>query len=98
MRLPTIQTLKVLAVLSSKDQVYGLEVMRLARIESGTAYPILKRLEADGWVKGEWENINEFEAQRPRRRYFSLTGLGRERADEILAVVRGALGGGQELD
>ena len=50
-------------------------------IKAGTLYPILHRLEKEGWVKCCWEN----ETGR-RRKWYELTAVGRKqlrsRADE----------------
>ena len=55
---------------------YGLELMREADVKSGSLYPILDRLEDEGWVAGEWEETTAQEAGRPRRRYYRLTAEG----------------------
>ena len=43
------------------------------RVEMGSIYPALCRLEANGWVKGEWDVT---ESNR-KARYYSLTASGR---------------------
>lgn len=57
-------------------RLYGLEIMRLADIKSGTLYPILERLEEAGWISGEWGD----DSSGPRRRYYTLTGEGAREA------------------
>jgi len=42
------------------------------QVEMGSLYPALCRLEARGWIRGEW---NQSEANR-RARYYSLTAAG----------------------
>jgi PadR family transcriptional regulator PadR len=59
---------------------YGLELAREARLFTGTIYPILARLENNGWLDGGWEPIDPRQEGRPRRRYYKLTALGLERA------------------
>jgi DNA-binding PadR family transcriptional regulator len=78
----TMTTLRILKVLIEDPtrKRYGLEMCELAGLPSGTTYPILARLEQAGWLVSEWETINPEEARRPRRRYYLLTGTGRERA------------------
>ena len=50
------------------------------RVEMGSLYPALCRLEAKGWIKGEW---SVSEANR-KARYYSLTAAGRRQlADEM---------------
>lgn len=64
-----------------KGRLYGLEIIRFLEDQSrlvlaeGTIYPILSRLKAEGLLTSEWV---EAEAGHPRK-YYSLTGTGRER-------------------
>ena len=76
------QTLKVLAALleSSGGNLSGADVGRAANLKSGTLYPILLRLEDAGWVDSKWEEGDPRVLGRPRRRYYSITGIGRTRA------------------
>jgi transcriptional regulator len=48
------------------------------QVEMGSLYPALCRLEAQGWIKGEW---GVSEANR-RARYYSLTAAGRKQLQE----------------
>lgn len=48
----------------------------LTRLSSGTIYRALDTLEDDRLVSGKWEEIDESEAGRRRRRYVELTALG----------------------
>jgi DNA-binding PadR family transcriptional regulator len=57
---------------------YGLEVMALTGLPSGTVFPILARLEACGWLESGWEDVDPTAVGRPRRRYYRLTGSGRD--------------------
>ena len=68
---------------SSEDH-YGLELAAKARINPGTVYPILIRLEGEGWVIGHWEEIDESAEGRRRRKYYRLTGLGCRAAEREL--------------
>ena len=43
-------------------------------IEFGSLYPSLKRLEAQGWVKSEWETSEH----NRRAKYYKLTPAGRK--------------------
>jgi len=58
---------------------YGFDVMDLVGLPSGTVYPALRRLEAAGLVKSQWEKaeVSQREA-RPPRKYYDLTRAGRE--------------------
>jgi PadR family transcriptional regulator PadR len=78
----TIPTLRVLAALLADPlaEHYGLELSRAAGLPSGTIYPILTRLQSAGWLTGVWEEIDEAAEGRRRRRYYRLTGTGREQA------------------
>lgn len=53
---------------------YGYDLMKAAKLKSGTLYPLLARLEGEGMVTSEWESPTE-PGQRPRR-YYTLTGEG----------------------
>jgi transcriptional regulator len=43
------------------------------RVEEGSLYPALHRIEQDGWIKAEW-GISE---NNRRARYYQITGAGR---------------------
>jgi PadR family transcriptional regulator PadR len=53
---------------------YGYDLMKAARLPSGTLYPMLARLEDEKLVTSEWETPTE-DGQRPRK-YYKLTGEG----------------------
>ena len=53
---------------------YGYDLMKAARLPSGTLYPLLARLEREKLVTSAWETPQE-EGQRPRK-YYQLTGEG----------------------
>ncbi|NNF14025.1 MAG: helix-turn-helix transcriptional regulator [Gemmatimonadetes bacterium] len=56
---------------------YGFEIMRAAHLPSGTVYPLLRRLEADGLLDSSWEDAEEArEEGRPPRRYYKATRAG----------------------
>ena len=57
--------------------VYGLRVIELTGLPSGTVYPAMRRLERDGLVQSHWEqqSIADVE-QRPLRKYYKLTRSG----------------------
>jgi DNA-binding PadR family transcriptional regulator len=54
---------------------YGLDLMKVTDMPSGTLYPILARLREAGWVQAEWEQPDP-DASRPARRYYRLTPEG----------------------
>jgi DNA-binding PadR family transcriptional regulator len=58
---------------------YGLEVMTVTGLASGTVYPALRRLEDAGYVDSKWEKQSIAVAeQRPARKYYEVTKEGRE--------------------
>jgi PadR family transcriptional regulator PadR len=84
MTLPTQLVLRVLLTRPA-GEMYGLEVCAEAGLPSGTVHPILARLEGLEWVVSRWEDTDPAAAGRPRRRYYSLTEDGAERARIALA-------------
>ena len=87
----SLQTQAVLAALlkDTTSPHYGLELAKAAGLPSGTIYPMLARLEHEGWVESERENIDASAAGRRPRRYYRLTGLGIRVAEtEITSTVR----------
>ena len=55
---------------------YGIEFTGGLGISSGALYPILHRLEREGLIVSEWEQIDPHEQERPARRYYRLTPGG----------------------
>jgi len=53
---------------------YGYDLMRAARLPSGTLYPLLARLERQKLVASAWETPQQ-DGERPRK-YYQLTGEG----------------------
>jgi DNA-binding PadR family transcriptional regulator len=68
---------------------YGLELMKAANLPSGTLYPILARLERDGWLQSEKEAAPP--GGRPARRYYVLTPPGAENARRARAELSAQL-------
>lgn len=66
----------VLAVLLNAGSrwSHGYELARLADVKSGTLYPLLIRLEAQGYLEAEWQQPAE--AGRPPRHAYRLTASG----------------------
>jgi len=68
-------TIVVLKALTSAK--YGLDIMTITGLPSGTVYPTLTRMETRGYVRGVWEPRGTAEREgRPRRRYYELTPAG----------------------
>jgi len=58
--------------------VYGFSVMETTGLPSGTVYPAMRRLEADGLICSHWEKQAVADAeQRPLRKYYRLTTAGK---------------------
>jgi DNA-binding PadR family transcriptional regulator len=58
---------------------YGFDIMDATGLPSGTVYPALRRMESEGWIASEWEpDTNAAAAQRPARKYYSITRAGLE--------------------
>jgi PadR family transcriptional regulator len=70
---------------------YGFELVESLGISSGTLYPILARLERQGWIEGRREDIDPSVAGRPPRRNYPLTGEGVVLASNALAELSSQL-------
>lgn len=56
---------------------FGFDIIDVTGLTSGTVYPTLERLEADGLLRSTWESEAEAHRDgRPARRYFALTARG----------------------
>jgi DNA-binding PadR family transcriptional regulator len=100
----SLQTQAILAALLQDltGQHYGLELAKAAGLPSGTIYPMLARLEREGWVESEREDIDASTAGRRPRRYYRLTGAGvsvarAEIANTVKRLRPDALGGAPVL-
>lgn len=75
------------AIAAGPVYVYGLKVIEITGLPSGTVYPVMQRLERDGLLQSHWEQQSIADAeQRPLRKYYKLTPSGgaaaRERRDD----------------
>ena len=91
----TTQTLKVLGTLMNHrpDGLSGADIGRATKLQSGTLYPILLRLEQAGWLESCWEAETPQELGRPRRRFYQLTGVGAKNAKLGIQDLTSAIGG-----
>ncbi len=76
----------VLALL--ENETYGYSMVRAIRdlgyeVEENTLYPMLRRLEKNGWVRSKWD-VSE---DRPRK-FYAITDAGRGLRTELLAIWR----------
>jgi PadR family transcriptional regulator PadR len=80
----TAQTVDVLAMmLESPGPVWGLQIVKELERPSGTIYPILDRLERQGWIRSSWEEHTD--TQRRRRRVYEFTPEGKIAARQTCA-------------
>lgn len=70
--------------------LHGWAVVKAARRPGPTVYRAFDRLEASGWLEGRWEDQNEEEPSRPRRRYYRLTPTGAAEARALVGARRPA--------
>jgi len=86
----TVQVLLVLQALLREPgrELYGLELSDETGLLPGTAYPILLRLEDEGWVTSRWEDVDPRAEKRPARRYYRLTAGGATQASAAVAGAR----------
>jgi DNA-binding PadR family transcriptional regulator len=66
---------------------YGYDLSKETGLRSGTLYPILMRLEAQGWLETRWEAAPM--PGRPPRHLYRLTPLGGTEANALLGAERG---------
>ncbi|WP_340379040.1 PadR family transcriptional regulator [Streptomyces sp. SS7] len=83
---PTIAVLEALLSATSDSPAWGLSICRSADLGPGTVYPILERLAERGWVSS-WEETTPHPG-RPARRFYELTGTGRQQATQALEARR----------
>lgn len=68
------------ALLAGDEPIWGLRIIKRTDRHPGTVYPILERLESQGWVTSTWEEDGSRSG--PRRRFHALTPAGRKAALE----------------
>jgi PadR family transcriptional regulator, regulatory protein PadR len=87
----TRATLDVLeALMGPDDELYGLKIAQNAGRKVGSVYPILARLEENGWVESSWEREERGE-RGPRRRFYRFSPDGLAAARMLLTERRGAV-------
>ena len=78
--------LLVLRTLSTGGRMHGYAISErvqqvsreVLRIEAGSLYPALHRMEEAGWIKSEWKTSDN----NRRARFYALTAAGRRRLAE----------------
>ncbi len=78
--------LQVLVLVSLETKMYGYGMIKLLgemgySVEENTLYPLLRRLEKNGWIKSEWD-VGE---DRPKK-FYVITDAGRSVREQALAV------------
>lgn len=86
----THATVAVLAALTSEPggRHWGYALSKKAGVRSGVLYPVLHRLLDEGWLVDGWEEMTGAGRQRPPRRYYELTDVGRHQMSAMLAKAR----------
>ncbi|MGY2899708.1 PadR family transcriptional regulator PadR [Curtobacterium sp. PvP017] len=81
----TAPTLDVLdALLTVDGPAWGLLVIKATGRQAGTVYPILERLERQGWITSSWDD--ETDRPGPRRRLYEFTPDGVDAARDLVAA------------
>lgn len=78
--------LQILVLTLLETDTYGYAMVRSIRdqgyeVEENTLYPLLRRLEKNGWIRSKWDVREE----RPRK-FYSITAAGRSLRSELLAI------------
>jgi PadR family transcriptional regulator, regulatory protein PadR len=89
----SLSTLSVLNALLAEPaaELYGRQIADRTDLPPATTYPILLRLQEDGWVRGRWEDVDPHHEQRPRRHYYQLTERGVSRARDAIRAAQNQL-------
>jgi DNA-binding PadR family transcriptional regulator len=96
MRLTYPTALVLQALLDGRH--HGFDIMEATGLPSGTVYPILRRLDAEGCVRSRWEKDGVArKEQRPPRRYYELTAGGRGLAADARARAQALAQAGKRL-
>jgi len=80
----------LLLCLVSRQPMYGYQIIKelgekshgYFHFKEGTLYPALHRLENKGLIKGEWQKL----PWGKERRYYSISGKGKEALNERLTI------------
>lgn len=83
----------LLHLIDEQGHAYGYQLIReiekrsggFFRFKEGTVYPALRKLEHEGLVQGEWQEL----PNRLRRRYYHITLEGKEALSKRIATWQG---------
>jgi PadR family transcriptional regulator PadR len=83
------QTLRVLEALleDRRGWHYGYSLSQQTELMSGTLYPILQRLEAEGWLETKWAESEQ--PGRPPRHLYRMTEIGVREARKLIVAAPG---------
>ena len=78
--------LLILRTLASRKKLHGYAITahvhqvsdQLLRVEEGSLYPALHRMEQDGWIRAEWGMTEK----NREARFYSLTATGRKQLQQ----------------
>lgn len=78
--------LQILVLVTLEHRMYGYRMIQFFAeygytVEESTLYPILRRLEKNGWVKSEWD-ISE---ERPKK-FYLISTQGRSVREKALSI------------
>jgi len=78
--------LQILVLALLEKDMYGYAMVRTVRdlgygVEENTLYPLLRRLEKNGWIKSQWDVSQD----RPRK-FYGITGTGRSLRTQLLEI------------
>ena len=78
--------LQILVLIALEQKMYGYKMIKFFEeqgytVEENTLYPILRRLEKNGFMKSEW-NVS---GDRPRK-FYIITALGRSMRKKALSI------------
>jgi PadR family transcriptional regulator PadR len=81
--------LQILVLVALERRMYGYAMIRLFEqtgyaVEENTLYPLLRRLEKNGWIQSEWD-VGE---DRPKK-YYRITERGVSMRERALAIWTG---------
>jgi PadR family transcriptional regulator PadR len=79
-----LDILDAIAATPADDPAWGLRLCNQTGYSTGTVYPALDKLLKAQWITDRWEEPQP--ADRPRRRYYSLTDDGRAAYRQALAA------------
>ncbi len=80
--------LQLLILVALEQRAYGYGIIRQLQeigysLDENTLYPLLRRLEKNGWVRSEWE----IRSDRPRK-FYVITAPGQAMRDKALSIWR----------